>query len=66
MAEYEVITEEELMKLNKDGIVTFYFRSQVIANSINELNATVKNLTERLEKTESELSVSKAANLHLV
>ena len=66
MDDHIVLTEEELMKLNKEEIVKFYFRSKDIAKSINELTETVVSLTNRLEKTEAELSVSKAVNVQLV
>jgi hypothetical protein len=66
MDEFEVLSKEELMKLNKDVIVDYHFRSAVIAKSITELTASVKILTDRLERTESELAIVKQTNKTLV
>ena len=58
----EILDSDQLMNLSKPQIVAYCLRSTSIVKSISELSAHIQRLTTRLEKTESELAISKNTN----
>ena len=66
MENFEILSKEELLKLNKDVIVDYHFKSAILAKSISELTESLKIVTGRLEKSESELAIVKQVNKNLV
>ena len=61
----EILSKEQLMKFSKDEIVEYHMRSSNLANTIAELSKTLRTVSDRLTKAESELSLSRNANVHL-
>ena len=59
---YELLDEEALNKLNKSDLVKYAAKVSNLTRLIVSLSAKIDTLTDRIAKTESELSIAKNSN----
>ena len=56
------LNADQLMKLSKEDIIKYHFKTASVSKALEKLTNTISDLAARLERTESELEVSKKVN----
>ena len=60
------LDRDKLMKLNKEDIIEYFFNTNKLSLALSELSETVRQVSSRLEKNESELVIAKNSNVKLI